>query len=655
MINPEHWQQIQSVYHLALPLNTAERAALLARVCSDDPALREEVESLLAAHDSSDDFMQRSVFQIGLGLLADAEEPAVFIESANDQGALAGLIGQRLDGRYLIESKLDSGGIGDVYLARDKPELLSRRVVVKVLQEKALRNEWIVTKFQQEIEALTRIDDPGVVGIHDAGSLPEGNLYLVMQFVEGDNLRAQIRPDRGMELNDVAHIMQQVGRTLSAAHDRDIIHRDLKPENIMVRRRADGKWQVKVIDFGIAKVRHSVIAPSTVTGKVAGTANYMSPEQLQAKTITAASDVYALGVIAYEMVTGRRPFNPETAYQLSDLQKAGVAVLPRSLRPALSVAAQEVILSALSYRPLDRYQSATAFGDDLAKALLAHEDGLSTWEEPGGLAPTAPSDLGGRDDTRRSLALTTGSTLKLVRSRAIWPLVAVAVLLLAVVGFVGVRYWIARNSLATPPASMSIKLMPERKLTFWLTVQRMYQGQKIGSPFEDAGKTYFQTGDSFRLNFLPDQSGALYLFNEGVNENGAVEWTLLFPTEKSNKWQARIGAKQPLMTGNYFFQGSSGVEKFWLVWAIRPIDLLEAIVSIARVSNGVIGSPNGLSQLREFISQNQAPPTELDQDRTVDRSVFSGRGEITVCRFELKHKPNKVDEPTTLGRSNLRR
>src|ERR1051325_3817026 len=128
------------------------------------------------------------------------------------------LVGSTLANRYYVERKLGAGGIGDVYLARDKPELMARQVVVKVLQEKVLNNEWIVTKFRQEIEALTRIDDPGVVGILDAGTLPNGHPFLVMQFVEGENLRRHMRTEGGMDLEDVALILQQVGSTLSAAH-----------------------------------------------------------------------------------------------------------------------------------------------------------------------------------------------------------------------------------------------------------------------------------------------------------------------------------------------------------------------------------------------------------------------------------------------------
>ena len=284
------------------------------------------------------------------------------------------LTGVLVGNRYLIERELARGGFGAVYLARDKPELMSRLVVVKVLLEKSLNDDWIVRKFKQEIESLARLDDPGVVGIFDAGALDDGTPYLVMQFVDGMSLRAEIKPG-GMDFKRAANVMRQVGRTLEVAHEKGIIHRDLKPENIMLRHSGDGEVQVKVIDFGIAKVKNSVVAPSTPTGEGgAGTPIYMSPEQLCGQRVTPASDVYALGVIIYEMLTGALPFNPETAYQLLVMQQEGVRVPPKNLRPALPGAAQRVLHKALAFEPKDRYQRAREFGDAMARALLGEAE-----------------------------------------------------------------------------------------------------------------------------------------------------------------------------------------------------------------------------------------------------------------------------------------
>ena len=536
--------------------------------------------------------------------------------------ASSNLVGSIVAGRYRVERKLGEGGMGDVYLARDKPELMSRQVVVKVLQEKALDNEWIVTKFRQEIEALTRIDDPGVVGILDAGTLPDGHPFLVMQFVEGENLRAHMRPQEGMNLEDVAHILQQVGRTLSAAHANNVIHRDLKPENIMARQRADDLWSVKVIDFGIAKVKHSLIAPSTMTGHVAGTPYYMAPEQLQGKKVSAASDVYALGIIAYEMVTGRRPFNPEIAFQLIEMQQAGVQVGPKALRPALPASAQTAILTALSLEPGDRYQSATEFTNALAKALLEDQDRIRNADD---------------EETRVRTRVPPSPNLNPPRGQIIEPVspkrsssrtkvYAIAAAVLFVLGVAGVFAW---NYLSTI-------MKPERSLTFWLTVQRMYDGKPLGQPFQATGRDYFHTGDKFSLNIATGEAGALYVINQGRDENGAAEWNILFPTKMNNSGIARLAAQQTVKTGDYRFVGGTGVETIWLIWTTESNPFLDSVFRGA-LDDGVVRAP---AQLQDFIQQHQSARAEITYDEASSRALLKGRGEILVRRLDLSHKAN---------------
>src|SRR5438067_108483 len=213
------------------------------------------------------------------------------------------LIGKTLDERYFIESELGQGGVGAVYLASDR-KLHDKHVVIKILLDKSLQNSWVVQKFQQEKEALARVDHPGVVGILDTGELPDGKPYLVMQYIDGVTLRSQIKPE-GMPLERTAEIVKQIGRALGAAHDRGIFHRDLKPENIMLQTFGSSEEQVKIIDFGIAKLKDSVVAPSTMTGATAGTVAYMAPEQLGGRPTSAATDIFAMGAIACELVTGR--------------------------------------------------------------------------------------------------------------------------------------------------------------------------------------------------------------------------------------------------------------------------------------------------------------------------------------------------------------
>lgn len=236
-----------------------------------------------------------------------------------------------------------------VYLAQDL-QLLSKRVVVKVLLKETSQDPWIRQKFQQEMEAMARIDHPGVVGVLDTGVTPEGNQFLVMQFVEGTTLREAIEPD-GMNAGRAAVIIRQIGQALASAHAKGVWHRDLKPENIMLQS-LGGEEHVKLIDFGIAGIQNSQFTGEKT--QVAGTLAYMAPEQLTGQSC-AASDTYALGVVAYEMLTGKTPGTQ------------------RQLRPDMSHAAERSILKAMSYRPELRHGEVREFSEELYQALTGDE------------------------------------------------------------------------------------------------------------------------------------------------------------------------------------------------------------------------------------------------------------------------------------------
>ena len=298
-------------------------------------------------------------------------------------------IGLTLNHRYVIERELGRGGIGVVYLARDN-QLMYKPVVIKVLLADLGDSEehlWLKRKFRLEIEALARIDHPGVVGALDVGQMPDGKPYLVMQFVEGKTLRSAMKVD-GMEFGRIARIVHQIGQALNAAHDKGVYHRDLKPENIMIQTIGADEEYVKLIDFGIATVKDSQVVTNRQTTAVAGTLSYMAPEQLMGKPLP-ASDIYALGTIAYEMLTGRRPFNPESPYQLYELQRVGVRVMPVDLRQAIPEAAQEAVLRALSFDAKDRQTRARDFGEVLAQALSVKNQTLEYSPNPqaGGFIP----------------------------------------------------------------------------------------------------------------------------------------------------------------------------------------------------------------------------------------------------------------------------
>lgn len=287
-------------------------------------------------------------------------------QSPNPSGQMLP-VGTLLDNRYLILRELGRGGFSCVFLASDE-KVMSKKVVVKILQDREVQNQWTIQKFKQEIEALSRIDHPSVVGVFDFGELPSGSPYIVMKYVDGVTLRSCITPE-GMELKRVARLIKVLGSALASAHQKGILHRDLKPENIMLQTLSDGDEQPTMIDFGVAKVKNSLIAPSTVEPRTLGTYLYMSPEQFRGESVTTASDIYSLGVIAYEMITGRRPFNPETVALLAEMHREGVKIKPKDLRPNLPERAQGLILQALSLSPADRPNDARRFAESLEVAI----------------------------------------------------------------------------------------------------------------------------------------------------------------------------------------------------------------------------------------------------------------------------------------------
>ncbi len=274
--------------------------------------------------------------------------------------------GSLLKDRYWIVRELGRGGFGRVFLAHDR-QLHDRPVVVKIKLDHAVEDPWFERKFSEEIRALTLIDHPNVVGVLDSGRTPDGKPFLVMQYIDGTTLRAVLTPE-GLPLDRVANFARQIGQALGAAHDRKIWHRDLKPENIMIQMLPGGDERVRLIDFGIATVAD--LDKRDTRTRVAGSLAYMAPEQVTGQP-SASADIYAFGVIAYEMATGRKPFVAEDTTQLSVLQRAGVRLKPSALRPGISSAAEKLILQSLSYNPNERPPSARVFGDDLNHALLA--------------------------------------------------------------------------------------------------------------------------------------------------------------------------------------------------------------------------------------------------------------------------------------------
>lgn len=628
-MNLQRWRSIGEIYHSAQPLIASDRRAFVDRACGSDTSLRDEVNSLLEADESSGDFLESSAFKLGLMvLMADASTNSnTYIDA--DATPSDKLVGTAVDGRYLIVKELGHGGVGAVYLARDR-KLHDKPVVVKVLLEKSAHNEWAVQKFQQEKEALARVDHPGVVGILDTGALPDGNAYIAMQYIEGMALREAIKAEpEGLALERSASIIRQIGAALSAVHEKKIYHRDLKPENIMLQALGRGEEQVKIVDFGIAKIRESVIAPSTITGAAtAGTIVYMSPEQLRGERVSAASDIYSLGIIAYEIVTGRRPFNPQTIAHLAELQRQGVRAKPADLRPQLSQEAESSILKALAFAPHERHQSAAEFGNALSLALMNEEETLQQKKTIGFPSTELVHEQppGAPENQQRQ-------STKWIRGFAISAGLLVAIGLLA-------SWYVAtwRSSWFGRVLEDGRISVNRRSLTYSLTVQKMRDGRPYQEPFESSGQEIFENGYKFRLNTSSPQSGYLYVFNQGAEKDG-LSFTIIYPTPLTNQGSAKLDANQMMRTNWNTFAGQPGTEQFWIVWSSSPVTELEDARDAAFKSpEGAIEDPAMITSLRNFLIKHSEPKPETTKDTLKQQTNINGNNDLLVKLLELEHR-----------------
>lgn len=556
------------------------------------------------------------------------------------------LTGMTIVDRYFVEKVLGHGGVGAVYLARDH-KLHDKPVVVKVLLDASLRDEWVVQKFLQEKEALARVDHPGVVGILDTGELPDGKPYIVMQYVDGMSLREAIEErQEGLDLARVASIVRQIGAALSAVHQKRVFHRDLKPENIMVQVLSRGEEHVKIVDFGIAKIKGSVIAPSTVTGShTAGTIAYMSPEQLLGEKVGAASDIYSFGVIAYELITGRRPFNPETVAQLSQMQREGVRVKPSDLRPRLSKEGQAIILRALSFDPRDRYENASEFAVALANALT-DEEAIETLPDP--RADKLPATILSNSSSVPEKTLTSlleppkfRSQEQVSQGNARRPtfLLKLAAGLIVIIALSVVGYWLINRRSAVVRDEVKPNSSSQRSLVYSLTVQKMRDDKPYQEPFESSGQEIFENGYKFRLNVWSPQSGFLYVFNEGPDEKTGTIFTIIYPTPATNRGSAELIANQAIQTNWNRFSGEAGTEQFWIISSSTQVrELEDAKESAFKHDEGEIKGAEVISKLKSFLVHPSNSKPVTTKDTAKQQTDVRANGDLLIKLIELEHR-----------------
>lgn len=268
-----------------------------------------------------------------------------------------------INDRYEIRQRIGRGGMASVWEADDR--VLGRTVAVKILSDRYASDPDFVERFRREASAAAKLSHPNIVAVFDRGEF-EGNYYIVMEYLPGPDLKGIIREQGPLNPRNAVDAALQILAALAAAHKRDVIHRDVKPQNVMVAE--DGR--LKVTDFGIARAGDEV--EMTAAGSVIGTAQYLSPEQARGNDVTTASDCYSVGIVLYEMLTGRVPFDGDTPVAVAMRQVNEPPVAPRLLVPAIPDDLNDVVMHALEKRPGARYRTAEEFTD----ALLAVRDRL---------------------------------------------------------------------------------------------------------------------------------------------------------------------------------------------------------------------------------------------------------------------------------------
>jgi serine/threonine-protein kinase len=373
------------------------------------------------------------------------------------------LVGRTLDGRYRIESVLGEGGMGLVYRARHA--MLNKPLAIKVLKPEVSKDAEVMQRFQQEAQSASAIGSQHIIDISDFGALPDGSTYFVMEFLDGVSLTKALEMERPMRTERIVRVGKQICEALGAAHERSIVHRDLKPDNIYLVKRGHDTDFVKVLDFGIAKVG-GASSKLTKAGQVFGTPHYMSPEQCAGANVDQRTDIYALGVILYEMASGRVPFDADNLMGILTKHMYEKPIAPHELPPPVEVSPglEAVIMKCLEKSTEARYHTMADVAADL--------DAIA-----GGATPRAVVDAVDRasmpqraDGTGRMINPTTNSAIAMgvgeapavPEPKSKLPMILGVVGLLVVIGLGGGLYVGTRPPPATvaPPTTVAIAPPP---------------------------------------------------------------------------------------------------------------------------------------------------------------------------------------------------
>ncbi len=611
-MGPERWQKVKELFDAALQCEPRERLPFLDRVCGDDVELRDEVASLLAAHEEAGGFIAGRAIEDAASLLLGGAPPSRR---------------RRLVSHYRLLDLAGGGGMGEVYLAIDTR--LGREVALKLLPAEFASDAERVKRFEREARIASALNHPNILTVYEIGRDGE-TLFIAAEFVKGRTLR-EILAEGRMETIAALDVAIQVASALEAAHSAGIVHRDIKPENLMLR--PDG--YVKALDFGLARTivaagatrgRSTMVTRDsyeTAPGALIGTFRYMSPEQARGLMVDHRSDIWSLGAAFYETLTGSAPFDGETPADII------AAILTRE--PPLAELgdpdSQAVVARALAKDRDLRYQSAGEMLRDLRelKRKLERRSGA----ESTAAAEAGATATGDEPEVERRLAAAR-------RKKIRWALAGLLFILIVL----AIPPAFVKSTRRSPP-SLALDLAPgERALRYSITAQRMLDGEPLDEPFEASGRESFESGWRFRLRIISQQAGHLYLLNEGPASGGDANFRLLFPASSANRGAGQVAAHEPVLTGWYVFAGRPGIEKLWIVWAASAAEPLEAARDkVNPIDKGVIGDAAQRDSIRQWLARSAAhSKTATESDGVARQTVVRGRGDILVSSIEMEHR-----------------
>jgi hypothetical protein len=500
-------------------------------------------------------------------------------------------IGARL-GPYVIDGQLGAGGMGEVYRASDTR--LGRLVAIKVLPRDITANAAARERFDREARTISALDHPNICTLFDVGEV-DGAPFLVMQYLNGRTLAELVR-DGPLPVSEVLRIGLDLASALLYAHERHILHRDIKPQNVMLL--ADGR--AKLLDFGIAQrdltgavTIAETAAALTRAGSIIGTLEYMSPEQLSGARIDVRSDIFALGLLLYELATGRHPFGGDTPPLTAS---AILSAVPRPVAPGSPAALlQPIFAKMLARSPDDRYASLSECIDDLR--ALADRAPVVTPPRP-------------RPSMRRPLAIG-------------------AALLLAVAAVVAGRSLAAkRGVVAAPPAAdreAAGAPASRTSLTYWLEVQ-----PSAGAPtFTSVGEQVLPGGARFRINVSVSTPGQIYLLQDDAPDRSN-------PTGLSIVFTGPVS--RDTTTDWFRVTGRAATDHVWMIWSATPLDELAAIAPLYNPRDlGIVRDAVAANRVRALLARPAAQPAVATGNPGAVRATVSAAGTLIAHRLELQH------------------